>query len=242
MGRVVVDHRRRGRAARGCRRGRLGRRVAGRAAGRARRRVAGAATRGARDDRRGGRRQAPADRAPALDAGAEAARAGVENLARTLSVEWARYGIRTAALLPGAATTPDEVAELVAFLASRAGDYYSGCALRPGVRVSERYRVTSLDSIEALPGPARCAGCRSATSSGSARSGPTLMSRRRPATMWSSRTPRRRAGTRSCTSSRAARRRSRSTATRSRRRRALTSSSPTRRYTGARWPTRRGRP
>ena len=52
---------------------------------------------------------------------------GVENLARTLSIEWARYGIRTAALLPGDATDPGEVAELAAFLASRAGDYYSGC-------------------------------------------------------------------------------------------------------------------
>ena len=61
------------------------------------------------------------------DAGSEASRAGIENLARTLSVEWARYGIRTAALLPGAATEPEEVAELTAFLASRAGDYYSGC-------------------------------------------------------------------------------------------------------------------
>ncbi len=64
---------------------------------------------------------------PPLDAAAEAARAGLENLARTLSVEWARYGIRTAALLPGAATEPEEVAELAAFLASPAGDYYSGC-------------------------------------------------------------------------------------------------------------------
>jgi hypothetical protein len=64
---------------------------------------------------------------PPFDAAAEAARAGTENLARTLSVEWARYGIRTAALLPGSATEPEEVAELAAFLASRAGDYYSGC-------------------------------------------------------------------------------------------------------------------
>jgi hypothetical protein len=64
---------------------------------------------------------------PPSDAAAEAARAGLENLARTLSVEWARYGIRTAALLPGAATEPEEVAELAAFLASQAGDYYSGC-------------------------------------------------------------------------------------------------------------------
>jgi hypothetical protein len=69
---------------------------------------------------------------PPCDAGAEAARAGLENLARTLSIEWARYGIRTAALLPGAATAPEEVAELVGFLASRAGDYYSGCRFGMG--------------------------------------------------------------------------------------------------------------
>ena len=69
---------------------------------------------------------------PPCDAGAEAARAGLENLARTLSIEWARYGIRTAALLPGGATAPAEVAELVAFLASRAGDYYSGCGFAMG--------------------------------------------------------------------------------------------------------------
>ena len=58
-----------------------------------------------------------------------AARAGLENLARTLSIEWSRYGTRTVAILPGERTTPGEVAELAAFLASRAGAYYSGCAL-----------------------------------------------------------------------------------------------------------------
>lgn len=56
-------------------------------------------------------------------------RAALENLARTLSVEWARYGIRPTAILPGSG---EDVAELVAFLASPAGDYYSGCAFTLG--------------------------------------------------------------------------------------------------------------
>jgi hypothetical protein len=64
------------------------------------------------------------------DARAEAARAGLENLARTLSIEWARFGVRPVAVLPGPRTTPAQVAELAAFLASRAGGYYSGCAFR----------------------------------------------------------------------------------------------------------------
>jgi NAD(P)-dependent dehydrogenase (short-subunit alcohol dehydrogenase family) len=63
---------------------------------------------------------------------AEAVRAGLENLARTLSIEWARFGIRPVALLPGDATSPAEVAELTAFLASPAGEYYSGCAFTLG--------------------------------------------------------------------------------------------------------------
>ena len=65
---------------------------------------------------------------PPGDAHAEAARAGLENLARTLSIEWARFGIRPVAILPGASTAPGDVAELAAFLASPAGEYYSGCA------------------------------------------------------------------------------------------------------------------
>lgn len=63
------------------------------------------------------------------DAHAAAARAGLENMARTLSIEWARYAIRPVAVLPGAATSAEVVAELCAFLASPAGDYHSGSVL-----------------------------------------------------------------------------------------------------------------
>ncbi len=57
-----------------------------------------------------------------------AARAALENLARTLSVEWARYGVTAVAIAPGAQTGDDELAELICFLVSPAGDYFSGCA------------------------------------------------------------------------------------------------------------------
>ncbi|HEU4980339.1 MAG TPA: SDR family oxidoreductase, partial [Solirubrobacterales bacterium] len=84
-----------------------------------------------------------------------AARAAVENMMRTLSVEWARFGIRLVAVAVGqfdtetlrtkypraivenvAATVPlgrlgteDEMAWLIAYLASPAGDFFSGCVL-----------------------------------------------------------------------------------------------------------------
>lgn len=58
---------------------------------------------------------------------AEGLRAGLENLARTLSIEWARFGVRVVAILPGAESSDAEVGEILAFLASAAGDYYSGC-------------------------------------------------------------------------------------------------------------------
>lgn len=63
------------------------------------------------------------------DAHAAAARAGLENLARTLSIEWARHGIRVVAVLPGAHTAADVVGELCALLASPAGDYHSGSVM-----------------------------------------------------------------------------------------------------------------
>lgn len=72
--------------------------------------------------------------APRADAGrhAGAVRAGLENLARTLSVEWARYGITVVALWPGATTTDGELAELTCFLLSPAGGYFSGCRFELG--------------------------------------------------------------------------------------------------------------
>ncbi len=65
-------------------------------------------------------------------AGAEhaaAAAAGLENLARTLSIEWARYGITTVAVAPGADTAMDELAALACYLLSPAGAYFSGCLM-----------------------------------------------------------------------------------------------------------------
>jgi len=85
--------------------------------------------------------------APAPDAGehALAARAGIENLARTLSVEWARHDINVIAVAasggsgggprsdgPGLDTSAEELAALAAYLASPAGAYFSGCLLERG--------------------------------------------------------------------------------------------------------------
>jgi hypothetical protein len=71
---------------------------------------------------------------PRPDAGehAEAARAGLENLARTLSVEWARHGVTAAMVAPGPSTTDEQLAELVCFLVSPAGEYLTGCRLELG--------------------------------------------------------------------------------------------------------------
>jgi hypothetical protein len=63
---------------------------------------------------------------------AEPPRAALENLARTLSVEWARHGIVATMIAPGTGTTDEEVASVVAFLCSSAGHYYSGCRFALG--------------------------------------------------------------------------------------------------------------
>ena len=91
---------------------------------------------------------------PAM-AHSSAARAAVENLTRVLSIEWARFGVKLTALaaghfdtdtlrtkypkpvVEGVASTvplgrlgrPEEMAWLVAYLASPAGDYFSGAVL-----------------------------------------------------------------------------------------------------------------
>lgn len=67
--------------------------------------------------------------APGAGAHADAAGAGLENLARTLSIEWARYAITPVAIAPGAHTPPEQTAALTAYLASPAGAYFSGCLL-----------------------------------------------------------------------------------------------------------------
>ncbi len=68
--------------------------------------------------------------APRPDAGehADAACAGLENLARTLSIEWARHGVTAVAIAPGMVSAA-EIAALTAYLASPAGAYFSGCLL-----------------------------------------------------------------------------------------------------------------
>jgi NAD(P)-dependent dehydrogenase (short-subunit alcohol dehydrogenase family) len=66
------------------------------------------------------------------DPAAAGVRAATENLARTLSIEWARHGVVTVALTPGAGTADAELAALAAYLASPAGDYFSGCCLALG--------------------------------------------------------------------------------------------------------------
>ena len=72
---------------------------------------------------------------PRPDAAAhiEGVRAALENLARTLSIEWARYGLTATAVAPGSKTDDDDLATLIAFLCSVAGAYYSGCRFDLGL-------------------------------------------------------------------------------------------------------------
>jgi NAD(P)-dependent dehydrogenase (short-subunit alcohol dehydrogenase family) len=58
-----------------------------------------------------------------------AAAAALENLSRTLSVEWARHSITALTLVPGIDTDPVHLATVVAYLLSPAGAYFSGARL-----------------------------------------------------------------------------------------------------------------
>jgi hypothetical protein len=66
---------------------------------------------------------------PDAGPGAGELRSALENLARTLSVEWARYGVTVVMVAPGARSGDEEVVQLICFLCSRAGEYFSGCRL-----------------------------------------------------------------------------------------------------------------
>ncbi len=72
---------------------------------------------------------------PPPDAGtfATAVRAALENLARTMSVEWARFGVGAVAIAPGPQAADDDLAELVCFLVSPAGEYFTGCVFELGL-------------------------------------------------------------------------------------------------------------
>jgi NAD(P)-dependent dehydrogenase (short-subunit alcohol dehydrogenase family) len=72
--------------------------------------------------------------APSLDAGPAAAAAadGIENMARALAVEWARFDLRVVAVCPRAGLDQAELRLLVAWLCSGSGTYMSGCRLEPG--------------------------------------------------------------------------------------------------------------
>ena len=71
---------------------------------------------------------------PVPDSGphAQAAGAALENLVRTLSVEWARYGVTTVMVAPRPGVDGSRLAELVGFLCSPAADYLSGTRLDVG--------------------------------------------------------------------------------------------------------------
>lgn len=64
---------------------------------------------------------------PGAGESAEQLRAGLENLARTLSVEWARYAVTVVMVAPGGRSSDEELMQVICFLCSRAGEYFSGC-------------------------------------------------------------------------------------------------------------------
>jgi NAD(P)-dependent dehydrogenase (short-subunit alcohol dehydrogenase family) len=64
---------------------------------------------------------------PVAEPLATAAQAGLENLARTLSTEWARHRVTATAICPTSTGYESELAAITGFLLSRAGGYFTGC-------------------------------------------------------------------------------------------------------------------
>lgn len=69
---------------------------------------------------------------PGAGSHAQAVASALENVARTLSVEWARYAVTVVMVARGEGAGERELAELVCFLSSRGGEYFSGCRLDVG--------------------------------------------------------------------------------------------------------------
>ncbi len=76
---------------------------------------------------------------PGVGIHAVAAAAGIVNLARTLSVEWARHRITVTALTPADHTSAAQLADLVAYLLSPGGDYFSGCRFELGAIPADQF-------------------------------------------------------------------------------------------------------
>jgi NAD(P)-dependent dehydrogenase (short-subunit alcohol dehydrogenase family) len=66
------------------------------------------------------------------DPAAAAVADGLENAARGLGVEWARFDIRVVSICPAPGSRSADVEALVALLCSDSGTYLSGCRLQPG--------------------------------------------------------------------------------------------------------------
>jgi hypothetical protein len=67
--------------------------------------------------------------------------AGFENLSRTLSVEWARHSVTVVTVAVGPYAGEAELAEVVCYLVSVAGDYFSGTRLDLGLVERPRRRA-----------------------------------------------------------------------------------------------------
>ena len=76
---------------------------------------AGCRDRGVHPRRSGGKVVVIAPPPDDADPAAAGVRAAAENLARTLSIEWARHGITTVAITPGPDTTDAQLAALAAY-------------------------------------------------------------------------------------------------------------------------------